>query len=114
MKPTLSIFILAIKFDCLFLAIFQTFQWFVSLIFDKLAPPSEYEVCLKSNGTAHAAQTTFIAEKKSIAIYDVTMSYGFENQISTFCNNYILFCTFFCQGTFSVTVLWRFDKNANF
>jgi len=61
---------------------------------------------LKRNGTEHAAQRTFITEKKaSIAIYDVTMSYGFENQISAFCNNYILFCTFFCHGTFFVTVL---------
>ena len=42
------------------------------------------------------------------------MSYGFENQISAFCNNYILFCTFFCQGTFLVTVLWKFDKIRNF
>ena len=70
----------------------------MSFIFDKLALPSEYEVCLKSNGTAHAARTTFIAEKKSIAFYDVTMSYGFENQISTFCNNYTLFCMFFFKA----------------
>jgi len=43
--------------------------------------------------------------KKSIAFYDVTMFFGFENQISIFCDNYILFCTFFCQGTFFATVL---------
>ena len=73
-----------------------------------------YEVYLKSNRTVHAARTTFIAEKKSIAFYDVKMSYGFENQISAFCGNYILFCTFFCQGTFVVTVLWKFDKVTNF
>ena len=42
------------------------------------------------------------------------MSYGFENQISAFCDNYILFCTFFCQGTFFVTVLWKFNKTKNF
>ena len=36
-----------------------------------------YEVYSKSNGTVHAARTTFIAEKKSIAFCDVTMSYGF-------------------------------------
>ena len=35
---------------------------------------------MKSNGTVHAARTTFTAVKKSIAFYDVTMSYGFENQ----------------------------------
>jgi len=46
----------------------------------------------------------FYRREKSIVFYDVTMSYGFENQISTFCDNYILFCTFFCQGTFFVTV----------
>ena len=41
MKPMFRIFALAIKFDCLFLAIFQSFYWFVSSIFDKLAlhPP---------------------------------------------------------------------------
>ena len=33
------IFTLAIKFDSLFLTIFQMFRWFVSFIFDKLAPP---------------------------------------------------------------------------
>ena len=38
------------------------------------------------------------------------MSYGFENQILTFCDNCILFCTFFCQGTFFVTGLLKFDK----
>ena len=42
MTPMFSIFTLAIKFDCLFLAIFQNFHLFVSFIFDKLAPPPEY------------------------------------------------------------------------
>ena len=42
------------------------------------------------------------------------MSYGFENQISAFYGNYIPFCTFSCQGTFFVTVLWKFDKIKNF
>ena len=37
-----SIFTLAIKFDGLFLVIFQCFHVFVSYIFDKLAPPPEY------------------------------------------------------------------------
>jgi len=49
---------------------------------------------LKSNGTVYAARKTFIAEKKSIAFYDVTMSYDFENQISAFCDNYVLFARF--------------------
>ena len=39
--PMLSIFTLAIKFDCLFLAIFQNFHLLVSFIFDKLAPPQK-------------------------------------------------------------------------
>ena len=39
MTPMFSIFTLAIKFDCLFLAIFQSFHVFVNFIFDKLAPP---------------------------------------------------------------------------
>ena len=33
-----SVFQQVIKFDCWFSAIFQIFYWFVSLIFDKLAP----------------------------------------------------------------------------
>ena len=38
-----SIFTLAIKFDCLFLTIFQIFHLFFIFIFDKLAPlPLEY------------------------------------------------------------------------
>ena len=39
MSPIFSIFTLAIKFDCLFLTIFQSFYLFVSSIFDKLALP---------------------------------------------------------------------------
>ena len=37
MTPTFSNFTLAIKFDCLFLVIFQSFHVVVSFIFDKLA-----------------------------------------------------------------------------
>ena len=39
MTPMFSIFTLAIKFDCLFFTIVQSFQLFVGFIFDKLAPP---------------------------------------------------------------------------
>ena len=39
MAPMFSIFTLAIKFDCLFLTIFQSFHLFFGFIFDKLAPP---------------------------------------------------------------------------
>ena len=51
MKPMFSNFILAIKFDCLFWAIFQSFHLFVSFIFDKLPPPLSiicFKRCLKS------------------------------------------------------------------
>ena len=37
-----SIFTLAITFDCLVLAIFQSFHEFMSFMFDKLALPPEY------------------------------------------------------------------------
>ena len=44
-----SIFTLAIKFDCLFLAIFQSFHLFVGFIFNKLAPPNIcFKRCFKS------------------------------------------------------------------
>ena len=39
MTPIFSIFTLAIKFDSLFLAMFQSFRLFVISIFDKLASP---------------------------------------------------------------------------
>ena len=39
MTPKFIIFALAIKFDCVFLTIFQSFYLFVSFIFNKLAPP---------------------------------------------------------------------------
>ena len=51
MKPMFRIFTLVIKFNCLFLAIFQSFRKFVSFIFDKLAPPSPdkcFKKCFKS------------------------------------------------------------------
>ena len=41
------------------------------------------------------------------------MSYGFESQISAFCDNYKFFLNV-CQGTFFVIVLWKFDKIKNF
>ena len=49
MKPMLSIFQLAIKFDYQFLAIFQSFFSRMSLIFDKLAPSpnKRFKICFK-------------------------------------------------------------------
>jgi len=64
---------------------------------------------LCSVNCAHCTKN-FYRREESIAFCDVTMSYGFENQISAFGDNYIIFCTFFCQGTFFVTVLWKFYK----
>ena len=45
MTPMFSIFTLAIKFDCLFLTIYQRFNLFVGFSFDKLAPP--LDICFK-------------------------------------------------------------------
>ena len=45
MTPMFSIFTLAIKSDCLFLVIFQSFYVFVSFSFDKVAP--SLNVCFK-------------------------------------------------------------------
>ena len=45
-----GVFKLAIKFDCLFLGIFQSFHWFVTLIFDKLVPP---EYMFQKNALNH-------------------------------------------------------------
>ena len=46
MTPMFSIFTLAIKFDCLFLTIYQRFHLFVGFIFVKLAPPPR-DICFK-------------------------------------------------------------------
>ena len=45
-----SIFTLAIKFDCLFLTVYQRFHLFVGFIFEKLAPPPDicFKRCFKS------------------------------------------------------------------
>jgi len=61
-------------------------------------------MCLKSNGTVHAAWKTFIAEKKALL---PIMSYGFENQISAFCDNYIFFA---CFSVMALS-LWPFYEN---
>ena len=42
MTPMFGIFTLTIKFDCLFLTIFQSFHLFVGFVFDKLAPAWTY------------------------------------------------------------------------
>ena len=42
MTTMFSIFTFAIKFDCVFLTIFQNLYLFVSFIFNKLAPPEIY------------------------------------------------------------------------
>ena len=39
MTRIFGIFTLALKFDCLFLTIYQSFHGFAGFIFDKLAPP---------------------------------------------------------------------------
>ena len=46
MTTMFSIFTFAIKFDCVFLTIFQSFHLFVGFIFDKLAP-FPLNICFK-------------------------------------------------------------------
>ena len=48
-------------------------------------------MCLKSNRTVHAARTTF---EKALLSRMSQCLYGFENQISVFCDNYIFFARF--------------------
>ena len=44
MTPMFSIFTLAIKFDLVFLTIFQSSHLFVSFVFNKIAPPPQIYV----------------------------------------------------------------------
>ena len=65
--PMFSIFTPAIKFDSLFLAIFQSFHSFVSCIFDKLAP--SLIICLKNvlnNYLAHSSAYNNFRSAKNV------------------------------------------------
>ena len=60
MKPMLSIFQCAIKYDYQFLAIFRIFFWFTSFVFYKLAPPPKqtFQNVLKSFFESSPVQKT--------------------------------------------------------
>ena len=58
-----SIFTLAIKFDCLFLTIYQRFHLFVGFIFVKLAPP--IDICFKRCFKSLSSQLQCIKQSQS-------------------------------------------------
>jgi len=68
--------------------------WFLQFFSKINAFLGIYEVCLKRIRYCAHCMKNFYCREKSIAFYDVTMSYDFENQISAFCDNYILFARF--------------------
>ena len=71
MAPMFSIFTLAIKFDSLFLAIFQSFYSFVSCIFDKLASPP-LNICLKNvlnHYLAHSSAYNSLRSDKNVFFF---------------------------------------------
>ena len=94
----------------------------IAKIYEQPASTQNLQVFIKKNvrgvfekyWVCARCTNNFYRREKSIAFYHVTMSYGFNYQISAFCDDYILFCTFFCQGTFFVTILWKFIKINNF
>ena len=68
-----SIFALAIKFDCTFLTIFQSFFLFVSFIFDKLAPPPPprhicFKRCFKSL-LVHSSAFNCLKSAKNVVFF---------------------------------------------
>ena len=67
----------------------------------------------KQRGCARYANS-FYRREKSIAFYDVTISYGFENQISAFCDNYILFLHVFLSRHFVCDRFVKFERSKNF
>ena len=71
MKPMFGIFTLAIKFDCLFLAIFQSFHWFVSFICDKLAPTLKIYVSkdVLNHFLVHFSAKTSLRSAKNVVFY---------------------------------------------
>ena len=71
MKPMFSVFTLAIKFDCLFLAIFWSLHWFVSFIFDKLVPPPKIYVSKDSlnHVFVHSSAKTSLRRAKNVVFF---------------------------------------------
>ena len=71
MTPMFSIFTLAIKFDCLFLTIFQSFHLFVGFIFDKLAPPPGHmfqKMCL-NHYLVHSSSQNCLKSTKNVVFF---------------------------------------------
>ena len=77
MTPMISIFTLAIEFDCLFLAIFQSFHVFVSFIFDKLAP---LNICFKR---CFKSLFDSISEHKTVSLVPKTWNFSYSAFWST-------------------------------
>ena len=69
MTHMFSIFTLAIKFDCLFLTIFQSFHLFVSFIFSKLAP---LIICFKdvlNHYLVHSSSFNGLKSAKNVVLF---------------------------------------------
>ena len=70
MTPMFRIFTLAIKFDCVFLTIFQSFYLFVSFIFNKLAPPQIYvSIDVLNHYLVHSSTFTGLESAKNIVFF---------------------------------------------
>ena len=72
MTPMFSIFTLAIKFDCVFLIIFQSFHLFVSSNFDELAPlPFEYmfQKDVLNHNLVHSSALNSLKSVKNVVFF---------------------------------------------
>ena len=72
MTPMFSIFTLAIKFDCVFLTIFQSFYFFIRFIFNKLAPPPPKYMLQKmflNHYLVHSSTFNGLKSAKNVAFF---------------------------------------------
>ena len=58
-----------IKFDCLFLAIFKSFYWFVSFIFDKLASWIYGSKDALNHVLVHSSPKTSLRNAKNVVLF---------------------------------------------
>ena len=77
--PMFSIFTLAIKFDCVFLTIFQSFYLFVSFIFNKLAARLQFFLFSKdvlNHYLVHSSTFNDLKSAKNVVFFSFCILVG--------------------------------------
>ena len=76
---------------------------------------SFYTRCVwKATGLCKLLEQLLSQRKKDCFLWCHNVLWFQKPNIGILWQFYVLFCTFFCQGSLFVTVLWKFDKIKNF